>query len=140
MPQAQESKKRGVGSISYVVKPKAGLPSGTVIQNQAQIVFDFNDPIDTPLVKNSLDAAAPTNQVAPLPATRIQTFQEGAMQVLDMKITIRYLNPRENEGRRIVINNGRTQGETRSAVGICALRERVGRHGQVHQQELEVGA
>ena len=46
----------------------------------------------------------------------------------------------ENEGRRIVINNGRTQGEMPSAVGICAPRERVGRHGQVHQQELEVGA
>ena len=46
----------------------------------------------------------------------------------------------ENEGRRIVINNGRTQGEMPSAVGICAPRERVSRKGQIHYQELEIGA
>jgi len=60
---------RGEGSISYVVKPKAGMPSGTVIENRASIVFDYNDPIDTPLVHNTLDAAAPTSEVASLPST-----------------------------------------------------------------------
>src|SRR5205823_6729584 len=49
--------------------PKAALPSGTVITNRAHIVFDYNDPIDTPLVRNTLDAAAPTSQVAALPAS-----------------------------------------------------------------------
>ena len=62
-----------MGSISYLVKPKAGLPSGTVIQNQAKIVFDYNDPINTPLVKNTLDAGTPTSQVGPLPATTTDT-------------------------------------------------------------------
>src|SRR5581483_278366 len=28
---------RGAGSISYVVKPKSGLPSGTIIRNRASI-------------------------------------------------------------------------------------------------------
>ena len=65
----EDGTSRGVGSISYMVKPLPGLPSGTVIQNRAHIIFDFNDPIDTPLVHNTLDAAAPTSQVAPLPAT-----------------------------------------------------------------------
>ena len=51
----------------------AGLPSGTVIQNQAKIVFDYNDPINTPLVKNTLDAGTPTSQVDPLPATTTDT-------------------------------------------------------------------
>ncbi len=60
---------RGQGSVSYVVKPLAGLPSGTVITNEAQITFDYNDPMDTPLVHNSLDAGTPTSQVDPLPAT-----------------------------------------------------------------------
>jgi RHS repeat-associated protein len=59
---------RGTGSVSYRVAPKTGLPSGTVIENRARIVFDFNDPIDTPLVRNTLDAAAPTSYVLPLPA------------------------------------------------------------------------
>jgi RHS repeat-associated protein/uncharacterized repeat protein (TIGR01451 family) len=59
---------RGVGSISYSARPLAGLPSGTVIQNRAQITFDYNDPIDTPLVHNTLDAGTPTSSVAPLSA------------------------------------------------------------------------
>ncbi len=58
---------RGEGSISYSVKPKVGLPSGTVIENRAHIVFDYNDPIDTPLVHNALDTAAPTSHVLALP-------------------------------------------------------------------------
>ncbi|MFL6111423.1 MAG: MBG domain-containing protein, partial [Catenulispora sp.] len=60
---------RGAGSVSYRVAPRAGLPSGTEVRNRARIVFDFNDPIDTPLVHNTLDAAAPTSSVLPLPAT-----------------------------------------------------------------------
>jgi RHS repeat-associated protein len=60
---------RGEGAFSYIVRPNAALPSGTVITNRASIVFDFNDPILTPLVSNTLDAAGPTSQVAPLPAT-----------------------------------------------------------------------
>jgi len=69
----EDGTNRGVGSISYLVKPLAGLPSGTVIQNRAHITFDYNDPIDTPLVHNTLDAAAPTSQVAPLPDTTTDT-------------------------------------------------------------------
>jgi RHS repeat-associated protein len=64
---------RGSGSISYLVKPKSGLPSGTVIQNRAAIVFDYNDPINTPLVKNTLDSTAPTSSVSLLPASTTDT-------------------------------------------------------------------
>jgi RHS repeat-associated protein len=64
---------RGSGSISYLVKPIADLPSGTVISNRAQIVFDYNDPINTPLVKNTLDSAPPKSSVAALPATTTDT-------------------------------------------------------------------
>src|SRR5262249_16249271 len=59
----EDGNNRGVGSISFLVKPLPGLPSGTVIQNRATIVFDYNDPIATPLVKNTLDAGTPTSQV-----------------------------------------------------------------------------
>ena len=44
------------------------MPSGTRIENRARIVFDFNDPIDTPLVFNTLDAGTPSSQLDPLPA------------------------------------------------------------------------
>jgi hypothetical protein len=69
----EDGTNRGTGSISYLVKPVAGLPTGTEINNQAQVVFDYNDPIDTPLVHNTLDSAAPTSRVAPLPATTSDT-------------------------------------------------------------------
>src|SRR5271157_3974550 len=40
-------------SIVLRARSLAGLASGTVIQNQATVVFDYNGPIDTPLVKNT---------------------------------------------------------------------------------------
>jgi hypothetical protein len=64
---------RGQGSISYSAAPLAGLPSGTVINNRASIVFDYNDAIATPLAHNTLDAAAPTSHVLPLPAVQTDT-------------------------------------------------------------------
>jgi hypothetical protein len=67
---------RGEGHVSYIVKPKSGLPSGTEITNRATIVFDWNDPIDTPLVLNTIDAEAPESSVLPLPATTTETTFE----------------------------------------------------------------
>ncbi len=54
---------RGEGSISYLVRPKTGLPSGTRLENRARIVFDYNDPIDTPLVFNTIDSGVPSSRV-----------------------------------------------------------------------------
>ncbi len=65
---------RGDGSISYIVRANSGAASGTRVENRARIVFDYNDPIDTPLVFNTLDAAAPVSAVAPLPAEAGPTF------------------------------------------------------------------
>ncbi len=64
---------RGEGYISYLIRPKSGLPSGTVIENQARIYFDWNDPIDTPVALNTLDAGSPASQVDPLPAATTNT-------------------------------------------------------------------
>ncbi len=43
---------RGQGHVRFRVKPKAATPFGTAITNVATIVFDGNDPIDTPAVWN----------------------------------------------------------------------------------------
>ena len=59
---------RGEGYIGYTVKPKTDLATGTEITNKATIVFDWNDPIDTPLVLNTIDANVPASEVQPLPA------------------------------------------------------------------------
>ena len=59
---------QGEGHITFVVRAKAGLATGTRIGNVAHIVFDVNDPIDTPEWFNHVDAEAPLSQVDPLPA------------------------------------------------------------------------
>lgn len=44
----------GEGFVSFTVKPRQGLADGTRIRNQARIVFDVNEPIDTETVVNTI--------------------------------------------------------------------------------------
>lgn len=57
----------GDGFVSYRIRPQDGLPTGTRVDAQARIVFDTNAPIDTPPILNTVDRAAPTSTVDPLP-------------------------------------------------------------------------
>ena len=59
----------GEGSVAFTVQPYEGLPTNTVIQNGASIVFDTNDPIVTETWVNTLDGTAPTSAVSALPVT-----------------------------------------------------------------------
>jgi hypothetical protein len=58
----------GEGFFSYRVQPLADRSTGSVILNQASIVFDVNAPILTPQTRHTLDEAAPSSQVNALPA------------------------------------------------------------------------
>ena len=49
----------GDGFVTYSVRGKSNAPSGTVIDALATIIFDQNDPIDTPAIFNTLDAGLP---------------------------------------------------------------------------------
>jgi hypothetical protein len=42
------------GSVLLSMMPKQGLATGTMIQNQAIVVFDFNPPINTPIWSNTI--------------------------------------------------------------------------------------
>ncbi len=53
----------GEGSLSYFVRPVSDLPSGARVANRASIVFDYNDPIETPLIFNTIDADAPSSRM-----------------------------------------------------------------------------
>jgi RHS repeat-associated protein len=80
---------RGQGQITYTIKPKSGLPTGTVITNIAKIVFDANASIATDQ-KNPHDASAgsdstkqalvtvingpPASHVKPLPPLENDSF------------------------------------------------------------------
>ncbi len=60
---------RGEGHITYVVDSRESLATGAVVTNMARIIFDTNEPIDTNVVDNTVDGAAPTSVLDPLPAT-----------------------------------------------------------------------
>lgn len=63
----------GEGFVSYTVRPRSAAVTGTRIDAQARIVFDTEEPIDTPAIFNTIDAVAPTSRVAALPATTAQS-------------------------------------------------------------------
>ena len=56
----------GQGFILFSIDMAEDLPTGTVIANQADIVFDANEPIETPVWTNTVDATTPTSQVLSL--------------------------------------------------------------------------
>ncbi len=58
----------GDGFVSYTVRAERTAPSGTVIDAWARIIFDINEPIDTPAIFNTLDAGLPTSVIEPLAA------------------------------------------------------------------------
>jgi Ca2+-binding RTX toxin-like protein len=65
---------RGDGFVTYTTRAKSNVTTGTVIDAEARIVFDTEEPIDTPPIFNTLDAVAPTTTVDPL--ARFQTGTE----------------------------------------------------------------
>ncbi len=66
--------RQGEGFVTFTVKPKMGLANGTVISNQASIVFDRNAAINTNTVTNTIDSIYPSSGVSPLPATEPSFF------------------------------------------------------------------
>jgi hypothetical protein len=53
----------GEGSVTFTVAPRPGLGTGTRIANSAQIVFDTNAPIDTPVWLNTIDRSSPRSRI-----------------------------------------------------------------------------
>ncbi|MCY2990023.1 MAG: dockerin type I domain-containing protein [Planctomycetota bacterium] len=65
---------QGEGYVTFTIRPKAGLATGTVLANRAAIVFDVNPVIPTNEVLNTIDAGPPTSNVVVLPALVGPTF------------------------------------------------------------------
>jgi hypothetical protein len=53
----------GDGAVLFTIIPKPGLPTGTEILNDAEIVFDTNEPILTPVWFNTIDNSSPASEV-----------------------------------------------------------------------------
>ncbi|UUX97936.1 Ig-like domain-containing protein [Aquabacterium sp. J223] len=71
--QPNDETGRGDGFISYTIKARRTVETGTVIDAEARIVFDTQGPIDTPPIFNTLDAGKPSSAVQALPATSEST-------------------------------------------------------------------
>jgi len=56
LPDATTDEPGSHGWVEFVARPVAGSPSGTVVQNQANILFDYNAPILTNTVVTILDS------------------------------------------------------------------------------------
>jgi hypothetical protein len=57
----------GEGFVNYSIRPDADAETGAVIDAEAVIIFDNNEPIDTPPIFNTLDAGTPSSTVEDLP-------------------------------------------------------------------------
>ena len=58
----------GEGFASYSIRAKDGLDSGTRVDSLASIVFDQNEPIETPAIFHTLDPIRPTSEVTAIAA------------------------------------------------------------------------
>ena len=56
----------GLGYVRLQVRPKSGLPTGTLINNEASIIFDENPAIETPVWFNGIDKDKPASNVLPI--------------------------------------------------------------------------
>lgn len=54
LPDSNTNEPLSHGWVEFSIKPKQGLPDGTVITNEAAIYFDFNEPIITNTVSSTL--------------------------------------------------------------------------------------
>lgn len=61
----------GEGMITYSIGLKPGLADGTSLKNKAKIIFDDNDPIETPEWENITDYTLPTSQLFAETADRL---------------------------------------------------------------------
>lgn len=65
---------RGQGYLVYTIDLASGLSDGTEIDNQATIVFDDNDPIDTPVWTNVTDYVLPKAEITDVKTADNLTF------------------------------------------------------------------
>lgn len=67
---------KGIGEATFNISLKDGLAHGTEIPNKATIVFDTNEPIETPTWVNTIDAVRPTSHV-----TNVTQLDNGMAEV-----------------------------------------------------------
>lgn len=59
LPDSVSNEPESHGAVSYTIQPKAGITYGSLIENTASIVFDFNAPVVTNTTQNIIVEAIP---------------------------------------------------------------------------------
>mgnify|MGYP002777042423 CR=1 FL=1 len=65
----------GEGFVNYKVTAKSTSTTGTRIDAEARIIFDTNEPIDTPPIFNTIDIGKPSSNITTLPTVVTKNFQ-----------------------------------------------------------------
>ncbi len=73
LPPNDKDTHSGEGFLSYKIQAKPNLATGTQLTTEASIVFDTNDPINTPVHLNTVDNTRPSSAVTALPSTNRNT-------------------------------------------------------------------
>ncbi|MFM6436862.1 MAG: Calx-beta domain-containing protein, partial [Microcystis panniformis] len=63
----------GEGFVNYTIRPRSDASTGDIIDAAATIVFDTEEPIDTPPIFHTIDPVSPQSAVTALPATTSET-------------------------------------------------------------------
>ncbi len=85
LPDSAHNPTASQGQLTYTIKPKAGLPNGTVITNTAGIVFDYNLPVRTNQTINTIETALDVPVINPVNASLVSIFPNPAANELNIK-------------------------------------------------------
>lgn len=105
----------GEGWLSFTCKPKKELINNTQIQNNASIIFDFNEPIITNTVINTIDDIAPTSSIEELdsiqPLSKFTVSWDGSDDGSDIKHYEIYVASNEDTTFNLWLTTDKTSAE-----------------------------
>jgi len=124
LPDSNTNEPASHGFIEFSIMPKQGLPDGTVIENHADIYFDFNEPVITNSVTNTLQtsivsvteiAKVKGFSVYPNPATDL-LYIESKSSLSRARIAITDL-----AGRTVLLSEMSLSAGSRNSLSIATL-------------------
>ncbi|OYQ42643.1 T9SS type A sorting domain-containing protein [Flavobacterium aurantiibacter] len=83
LPPSQENTNIGHGYFKYKVSPTAGFQVGTVIENRAEIYFDFNPAIVTPVWTTTFVEQLSVDETQPI----VQFYTNPVTDVFELTLT-----------------------------------------------------
>ena len=105
----------GEGWVTFQVKPRANLVTGTETRNTASIVFDFNPPIATSEVVHVIDTAPPVTSLQSLPLPNAAGWNDR-----DVTVTLSADDAPDGSGVREIVHEV-TGASTSAATTTSAL-------------------